>query len=116
MTECLLSAEVVPPVVELCPDNIQITTGEPLTEVQRPSVVFRTTKGGLAPFVCSSFGSEHKHSFPLGTHHITCTAFDPDFGDTAPSTCSFIIKVKGERISLSCVVIFNTDLRLFIYL
>ncbi|KAI0214769.1 hypothetical protein LSAT2_000070 [Lamellibrachia satsuma] len=88
--------EVVPPVVELCPNNIQITTGEPLTEVQRPSVVFRTTKGEVAPFVCSSFGKQPKYSFPLGTHHVTCTAFDPDFGDSASATCTFMIKVKAN--------------------
>ena len=92
-----LVPEVVPPVVEYCPNHIQVTTGEPLTEVQRPNVIFRTTKGEVAPVVCTSFGKGLKYSFPLGTHHVTCTAFDPDFGDSALATCSFMIKVKGEQ-------------------
>ena len=90
-------AELVPPTVEQCPGAVQLTTSEPTADVQRPSVVFRTA-AGLAPAVtCTYFGAGDKHRFALGRHRVSCTAFDPDFGERASATCTFVIDVKGTR-------------------
>ena len=88
---------VTPPELELCPGRVQVTTSQLQIEVQKPRVVFRTADGHEAPHTCTYFGEASSHVFPLGTHTVTCRAFDPTFGDQAMTVCEFTVRVKCKK-------------------
>ncbi len=88
--------EITPPRSEICPSNIQVTTSTAIIEIQKPKVVFRTGDGTEAPHKCDLFGEKSSYNFTIGTHAITCRAFDPYFGDQAVTTCKFTIRVKRK--------------------
>ena len=97
-TEKILPLSAIqPPRVEICPPDHVITTSEVPKGVQKPRILFRTASGDEAPYTCSHFGENNRHNFTLGVHVVTCTAFDPTFGDRATAVCRFTVHVKGKH-------------------
>ena len=83
--------------MEKCPPaSIHLTTTGHFVEVEKPIVVFRTDAGHEAAHTCSHFGEGGRQNFSLGMHLVTCTAFDPSFGDKAIAKCEFYVRIKGK--------------------
>ncbi|ELU13455.1 hypothetical protein CAPTEDRAFT_213669 [Capitella teleta] len=88
---------IEPPRVDICPTDIQETTGRALTPIERPEVRFLTSKDRLAPYTCTHFGADSGvHNFSIGTHRVTCIAWDPAFGEEASAKCEFSVRIKAN--------------------
>ena len=100
----IIISAIQPPRIELCPSDSTLTTSEVPKNIPKPRILFRTASGSEAPYTCSHFGEHSNHNFTLGVHVVTCTAFDPKFGDKATAVCRFTIHVKGDTW---CVMLHN---------
>lgn len=94
--------EIIPPVLELCPSDMDVTTSNTYIEVTKPRVIFRSQSGNELPHTCNRFGQLETHNFTIGTYNIECKASDPGFGEIALTVCRFKIQVKSKS-SFSCV-------------
>ena len=84
-----LSSDGTPPVIENCPDDITITTGQP--EWTMPTA---KDNGQLVSFYSDRTSGD---IFPVGRTMVTYTAVD-DVGLT--SECSFIVTLIGKECNL----------------
>lgn len=82
--------------MDICPSDIQQTSGKALTLIEKPEVRFLTSKDRVAPHTCTHFGVDGVHNFTIGLHRVTCVAWDPAFGEEASAQCEFTVRIKGQ--------------------